>query len=150
MGLTGAYNSPLDDEAGIAVITHAFRRGVTFFDTSDAYGPHTNETLLGKALKQLPREQVQVATKFGIGQGAAGMTVCGTPEYVRACCEASLRRLDAGYIDLYYQHRVDITVPIEDTVALCSQSAPILLALPLSLPSSVKLVLFGVVAHVGS
>ncbi|KXG32909.1 probable aldo-keto reductase 1 isoform X2 [Sorghum bicolor] len=117
MGLTGSYNAPLGDEAVAAVVAHAFRRGVTFFDTSDAYGPHTNETLLGKALKQLPREQVQVATKFGIGQGAAGgMTVCGTPEYVRACCEASLRRLDAGYIDLYYQHRVDTTVPIEDTI----------------------------------
>ena len=62
---------------------------------------------------------MQVDTKFGIGQGAAGMTVCGTPEYVRACCEASLRRLDAGYIDLYYQHRVDTTFPIEDTVCLC-------------------------------
>jgi aryl-alcohol dehydrogenase-like predicted oxidoreductase len=119
MGLTGSYNAPLGDEAVAAVVAHAFRRGVTFFDTSDAYGPHTNETLLGKALKQLPREQVQVATKFGIGQGAAGgMTVCGTPEYVRACCEASLRRLDAGYIDLYYQHRVDTTVPIEDTVCV--------------------------------
>ncbi|ONM40450.1 putative aldo-keto reductase 4 [Zea mays] len=116
MGLTGTYNAPLGDEAVAAVVAHAFRRGITFFDTSDAYGPRTNETLLGKALKQLPREQVQVATKFGIGQGAAGMTVCGTPEYVRACCEASLRRLDAGYIDLYYQHRVDTTVPIEDTI----------------------------------
>nr|AVY91681.1 aldo/keto reductase [Saccharum hybrid cultivar SP80-3280] len=116
MGLTGSYNAPLGEEAVAAVVAHAFRRGVTFFDTSDAYGPHTNETLLGKALKQLPREQVQVATKFGIGQGAAGMTVCGTPEYVRACCEASLRRLDAGYIDLYYQHRVDTNVPIEDTI----------------------------------
>jgi len=70
-----------------------------------------------QALKQLPREKVQVATKFGIGQGAAGgLTVCGEPEYVRACCEASLRRLGVSYIDLYYQHRVDITVPIEDTI----------------------------------
>jgi len=104
-----------------------------------------------QALKQLPREQVQVATKFGIGQGAGGgLTVCGKPEYVRAFCEASLLRLGVGYIDLYYQHRVDTTVPIEDTVGFCSQSAPILLALPLSLPSSIKLVLFGVVAHVGS
>ena len=130
MGLTGSYNAPLGDEAVAAVVEHAFRRGVTFFDTSDAYGPHTNETLLGRALGRLPRGQVQVATKFGIGQGAAGgLTVCGEPEYVRACCEASLRRLGVSYIDLYYQHRVDITVPIEDTVALCSQSAPILLCL---------------------
>jgi aryl-alcohol dehydrogenase-like predicted oxidoreductase len=153
MGLTGAYNSPLDDEAGIAVITHAFRRGVTFFDTSDVYGPHTNEILLGKvrppfrflltplrcvvervvdawpmaacvratcvqALKQLPREQVQVATKFGIRRDGSGVgTVCGKPEYVRACCEASLRRLGIDCIDLYYQHRIDTTIPIEDTVS---------------------------------
>jgi aryl-alcohol dehydrogenase-like predicted oxidoreductase len=117
MGLTGSYNAPLGDEAVAAVVGHAFRRGVTFFDTSDAYGPHTNETLLGRALARLPRGQVQVATKFGIVQGAGGgLTVCGKPEYVRACCEASLRRLGVGYIDLYYQHRVDTTVPIEDTI----------------------------------
>uniref|UniRef100_A0A0A9DFN3 NADP-dependent oxidoreductase domain-containing protein n=1 Tax=Arundo donax TaxID=35708 RepID=A0A0A9DFN3_ARUDO len=117
MGLTGAYNSPLDDEDGAAAVAHAFRRGVTFFDTSDVYGPHTNEILLGKALKQLPRDQVQVATKFGIRLDAGGMTVCGRPEYVRACCDASLRRLGVDYIDLYYQHRVDTTIPIEDTVS---------------------------------
>ncbi|CAL4962616.1 unnamed protein product [Urochloa decumbens] len=117
MGLTGAYNSPLDDEAGIAVITHAFRRGVTFFDTSDVYGPLTNEILLGKALKQLPREQVQVATKFGIRRDETGArTVCGKPEYVRACCEASLGRLGIDCIDLYYQHRIDTTIPIEETI----------------------------------
>ncbi|XP_024315380.1 probable aldo-keto reductase 1 isoform X1 [Brachypodium distachyon] len=118
MGLTGAYNTPLDDDAGVAVIAHAFRRGVTFFDTSDVYGPHANEILLGKALKQLPREQVQVATKFGIQRDAAAgkSTVCGRPEYVRACCEASLRRLGLDHIDLYYQHRVDTTIPIEDTI----------------------------------
>ncbi|WVZ69651.1 hypothetical protein U9M48_018406 [Paspalum notatum var. saurae] len=124
MGLTtGTYNSPLDDEARIAVIKHAFRRGVTFFDTSDFYGPHTNEILLGKALKQLPREQVQVATKcgaFGLRwddeSGALSFSVSGKPEYVRACCEASLRRLGIDCIDLYYQHRIDTTVPIEDTI----------------------------------
>nr|ACG37365.1 auxin-induced protein PCNT115 [Zea mays] len=116
MGLTGAYNSPLDDEAGIAVIAHAFSRGVTLFDTSDVYGPLTNEILLGKALKQLPREQVQVATKFGIRRDESGTrTVCGRPEYVRACCEASLRRLGIDCIDLYYQHRIDTTIPIEET-----------------------------------
>ena len=144
-GLTGAYGTALDDEAAAAVVAHAFRRGVTFFDTSDIYGPHTNEILLGKvrstsiiiitygftrhlmaassssqALKQLPREQVQVATKFGLTRDAAGgaWTPCGRPEYVRACCEASLRRLAVDCIDLYYQHRVDTTVPIEDTVSL--------------------------------
>ncbi|XP_037463636.1 probable aldo-keto reductase 1 [Triticum dicoccoides] len=119
MGLTGSYSAPLSDDAGASVVAHAFRRGVTFFDSSDFYGPHTNETLLGKALKQLPREQVQVATKFGIQQYAYDEgrgAVCGRPEYVRACCEASLRRLGVDYIDLYYQHRVDTTTPIEDTI----------------------------------
>ncbi|WVZ69678.1 hypothetical protein U9M48_018426 [Paspalum notatum var. saurae] len=117
MGLTGAYNSPLDDEAGVAIIKHAFRRGVTFFDTSDVYGPLTNEILLGKALKQLPREQVQVATKFGVRRDESGArSVCGRPEYVRACCEASLSRLGIDCIDLYYQHRIDTTIPIEDTI----------------------------------
>ncbi|KAL6642986.1 hypothetical protein ACP70R_021167 [Stipagrostis hirtigluma subsp. patula] len=121
MGLTGAYNAPLDDDAGAAVVAHALRRGVTFFDTSDFYGPLANEMLLSKALKQLPREQVQVATKFGfrrddVAGGEWG--VCGRPEYVRACCEASLHRLGLDHIDLYYQHHVDTTIPIEDTVIL--------------------------------
>lgn len=117
MGLTGSYNSPVEDDAGVAVVTHAFRRGVTFFDTSDVYGPHTNEILLGKALKQLPREKVQVATKFGIQRDAQGKsTICGRPEYVRACCEASLHRLGVDHIDLYYQHRIDKNVPVEITM----------------------------------
>ncbi|KXG33406.1 hypothetical protein SORBI_3003G300500 [Sorghum bicolor] len=84
------------------------------------YGPLTNEILLGNALKLLPREQVQVATKFGLRReraaGGSSWGVCGRPEYVRACCEASLHRLGLDYIDLYYQHRVDTTVPIEDTI----------------------------------
>nr|ABG66080.1 Auxin-induced protein PCNT115, putative, expressed [Oryza sativa Japonica Group] len=117
MGLTGVYNAPVAEEDGVAVVRRAFEAGVTFFDTSDAYGPHTNEVLLGKALKQLPREKVQVATKFGIaGFDANGMLVKGTPDYVRACCEASLERLAVDYIDLYYQHRIDQSVPIEETV----------------------------------
>ncbi|KAJ1284346.1 hypothetical protein BS78_03G196600 [Paspalum vaginatum] len=117
MGLTGSYNSPLDDDTGIAVIAHAFRRGVTFLDTSNFNGPFTNEILISKALKQLPREQVQLATKFGIRRDASGaLSVCGQPEFVRASCEASLRRLGVDCIDLYYQHRVDTTVPIEDTI----------------------------------
>ncbi|XP_041018550.1 probable aldo-keto reductase 1 [Juglans microcarpa x Juglans regia] len=118
MGLTGAYNSPLSDEDGISVIKHAFSKGITFFDTADVYGPHTNEILLGKALKQLPREKIQIATKFGIKRLllSSGMDVDGSPEYVRSCCEASLKRLDVEYIDLYYQHRVDTKVPIEETI----------------------------------
>lgn len=72
-----------------------------------------------QALKQLPREQIQLATKFGIaGSDGSGMTVRGTPDYVRSCCEASLMRLGVDYIDLYYQHRVDKSVPIEDTVRI--------------------------------
>ena len=81
-----------------------------------------------QALKQLPREQVQVATKFGLRRDESGArTVCGRPEYVRACCEASLRRLDIDCIDLYYQHRIDTTVPIEETVsAACLHIRPAL------------------------
>ena len=82
------------------------------------------ESWLAQALKQLPREQVQVATKFGIQRDTHGTgTVCGRPEYVRACCEASLRRLGVDYIDLYYQHRIDTTVPIEHTVSSPSYPA---------------------------
>ncbi|KAK7397326.1 hypothetical protein VNO78_18494 [Psophocarpus tetragonolobus] len=118
MTLSGAYNDPLPQEDAISVIHHAFTRGITFFDTADAYGPNShNELLLGKALKQLPREKVQVATKFGLeGLNFPIIQVNGKPEYVRSCCEASLKRLDIEYIDLYYQHRVDQTVPIEETV----------------------------------
>ncbi|GMP40884.1 hypothetical protein CsSME_00011168 [Camellia sinensis var. sinensis] len=106
MGLTGIYNSPVSKEDGIAIIKHAFSRGVTFFDTSDIYGvDHANEILVGKALKQLPRGKIELATKFG------------TPEYVRSCCEASLKRLGVDYIDLYYVHRIDTSVPIEETVS---------------------------------
>ncbi|KAM1095740.1 hypothetical protein EV2_010881 [Malus domestica] len=118
MGLSGVYNSPVADEDGIAIIKHAFSKGITFFDTADIYGPHTNEVLLGKALKQLPREKIQVATKFGIvGQvDPPVISAKGTPEYVRSSCEGSLKRLDVDYIDLYYYHRVDSSVPIEETV----------------------------------
>ncbi|KAJ1687058.1 hypothetical protein LUZ63_018448 [Rhynchospora breviuscula] len=118
MGLTGVYNSPLSEEAGIAIIKEAFNKGITFFDTSDVYGPKTNEILIvGKALRQLPREKIQLATKFGIaGFDLNGMSVKGNPEYVRACCEASLDRLGVDYIDLYYQHSIDRSVPIEETM----------------------------------
>ncbi|XP_074561399.1 putative aldo-keto reductase 1 [Curcuma longa] len=119
MGLTGVYNAPVSDEASIAIIKHAFHNGITFFDTSDFYGPRTNEVLLGKALKQLPREKIQIATKFGISPSASsatGVVINGKPEYLRACCEESLERLGVEYIDLYYQHRVDKTVPIEETM----------------------------------
>ncbi|KAK4587460.1 hypothetical protein RGQ29_024239 [Quercus rubra] len=118
VGLSGLYNAPLSHEAGCSVIKEAFDRGITFFDTSDLYGHnHDNEIMVGKALKQLPREKVQVATKFGIIRLEDGKYgVKGTPDYVRECCEASLKRLDINYIDLYYQHRIDLSVAIEDTI----------------------------------
>ncbi|XLS96960.1 hypothetical protein HN51_039695 [Arachis hypogaea] len=91
MGLTGAYNDPLPEQEAISVIKHAFTQGITFFDTADIYGSnHANELLLAK--------------------------IKGTPDYVRSCCEASLKRLGVEYIDLYYQHRVDTSVPIEQTM----------------------------------
>ncbi|KAK7280067.1 hypothetical protein RJT34_25129 [Clitoria ternatea] len=122
-GLSGIYNAPLSHEEGCSIIKEVFNKGVTFFDTSDLYGDnHDNEIMVGKALKQLPREKVQLATKFGIVHpGGMVFRVKGTPEYVRECCEASLQRLDVKYIDLYYQHRVDTSVPIEDTMGELKQ-----------------------------
>eukprot|EP01018_Ginkgo_biloba_P009751 Gb_07744 [translate_table: standard] len=105
----------------IGLIHYAVDKGVTFFDTSDVYGPHTNEILIGKALKGI-RNRVQIATKFGVkisdekSQGYARYQAQGDPAYVRAACEASLKRLDIDCIDLYYQHRIDVTVPIEVTM----------------------------------
>lgn len=118
MGLTGIYNDPVPEEVGISIIKHAFDQGITFFDTSDFYGHHTNEILVGKALKQLPRDKVQLATKFGIVKvdSTGNIEVKGTTDYVRSCCEGSLKRLDVEYIDLYYIHRIDKTVQIEDTM----------------------------------
>lgn len=117
-GLSGIYNAPLSHEDGCLILKEVYSRGITFFDTSDLYGDHhDNEFMIGKALKQLPREKIQLATKFGIVRlEGLQFTVKGTPEYVRQCCEASLKRLGVDYIDLYYQHRVDVSVPIEDTM----------------------------------
>lgn len=116
MGLSAFYGTPVAEEDGISLIHHAFNRGITFFDTADMYGPFTNEVLVGKALKGLPREKVQLATKFGNVLIEGVFHVKGSAEYVRKACEDSLKRLDVDYIDLYYQHRVDTTVPIEETV----------------------------------
>lgn len=117
MGMSSFYGPPKAEADMIHLIHHAVNNlGVTFLDTSDVYGPHTNEILLGKALRGI-REKVQIATKFGLGRDASGnRTLRGDPEYVRAACEGSLKRLDIDCIDLYYQHRVDTTVPIEITV----------------------------------
>ncbi|KAG5534240.1 hypothetical protein RHGRI_022385 [Rhododendron griersonianum] len=118
MGLTGVYNPPVSDEDGIAVIKHAFSKGITFLDTSDIYGAdHANEILVAKALKHLPRDKIQLATKFGcVTSIPTEIVVKGTAEYTRSCCEASLKRLGVDYIDLYYIHRIDKTVPIEETM----------------------------------
>ncbi len=118
MGMSAFYGGRSDDAAAIAVIHAAIEHGVSLIDTADMYGPHTNEVLVGKALAGR-RDQVVLATKFGIKldpNDPAARGIDGRPEYVQSACEASLRRLGVDHIDLYYQHRVDPNVPIEDTV----------------------------------
>ncbi len=116
MSLSGAYGKA-DDAEGIKVIHHAIDRGVTLLDSSDMYGWGHNETLLGKALAGGKRNKIVLATKFGQVQQPGGANgVDGTPAHVKAACEASLKRLGVDVIDLYYQHRVDPNVAIEETV----------------------------------
>ncbi|TMD90869.1 MAG: aldo/keto reductase, partial [Chloroflexi bacterium] len=110
-----------DDATSIATIHRALDLGITFLDTSDAYGPHTNEELVGRAIRGR-RDQVQLATKFGILFGGNGeRTLRGDPAYVRQACEASLRRLGVDHVDLYYLHRVDPMVPIEETIGAMAE-----------------------------
>lgn len=117
MNLSGLYNDPVPEEEAISLIKHAFNKGITLFDTANTYGATANEILVGKALKQLPREKIQLCSKFGIRRLTPNsMDICGSPEYTRSCCEASLKRLGVDYIDLYYQHRIDQSIPIEDTM----------------------------------
>ncbi|KAK9287839.1 hypothetical protein L1049_016281 [Liquidambar formosana] len=116
MGMSAYYGPPKPEADMIALIHHAINSGVTFLDTSDVYGPFTNEILIGKALEGGMRERVQLATKFGISFPDGKMDVRGDPPYVRAACEASLKRLQVDCIDLYYQHRIDTRVPIEVTM----------------------------------
>jgi aryl-alcohol dehydrogenase-like predicted oxidoreductase len=115
MGMSEFYGAGDDDES-IATIHEALDRGVNFLDTADMYGPFTNERLVGRAI-QGRRDEVVLATKFGNQRGEDGtyIRINGTPEYVLAACDASLERLGVDVIDLYYQHRVDRTVPIEET-----------------------------------
>lgn len=122
MGMSDFYGAH-DDAESIATIHHALDRGVTLLDTADVYGPHTNEELVGRAIKGR-RGQAFVATKFGIVRDPAqpqARGVNGRPEYVRASCEGSLKRLGVETIDLYYQHRVDPSVPIEETVGAMAE-----------------------------
>jgi aryl-alcohol dehydrogenase-like predicted oxidoreductase len=114
MSLSGVYGASSDDD-GIALIRDALDRGITFLDTSDAYGAGHNETIVGKAIKGR-RGEIVLATKFGNLGGRGGKFADGRPEFVIASCEASLKRLGVEVIDLYYQHRIDPDVPIEDTV----------------------------------
>jgi aryl-alcohol dehydrogenase-like predicted oxidoreductase len=122
MGMS-AYYSGRDDEESVATIHRALDLGVTLLDTSDAYGPHTNEELVGRAIADR-RDEVVLATKFGIQLRAddpAYRGVRGDPEYVKEACDGSLRRLGVDHIDLYYQHRVDPNVPIEETVGAMAE-----------------------------
>ena len=116
MGMSEFYGAG-DEQESIATIHHAIERGVNFLDTADMYGVGRNEELVGKAIRDR-RDRVFLATKFGNVRGPAGefLGVKGDPDYVRSACEASLKRLGVEIIDLYYQHRVDPNVPIEDTV----------------------------------
>mgnify|MGYP000420279895 CR=1 FL=1 len=115
MGMSEFY-ATCSEEEGIATIHSAIEQGVNFLDTSDMYGPFTNEILIGKAIADR-REKVILATKFGNERTPEGqyLGVNGRPEYIRKCCDASLKRLKVSVIDLYYQHRVDPKVPIEET-----------------------------------
>lgn len=122
MGMSEFYG-PGDEAQNIATLERALELGITFWDTSDAYGPHTNEELIGRVL-QGRRDKVFLATKFGIVRDPANPAargVSGSPAYVRQSVEGSLRRLKTDYIDLYYQHRVDRTVPIEETVGAMAE-----------------------------
>jgi aryl-alcohol dehydrogenase-like predicted oxidoreductase len=117
MGMSAFYGDR-DDEESVRTIHRALDLGVTFLDTSDMYGPHTNEQLVGRAIADR-RDEVVLATKFGIKfdpDDPARRGVDGRPEYVRECIEGSLRRLGVDHVDLYYQHRVDPDTPIEETV----------------------------------
>ena len=121
MGMSEFYGRGDEDEA-IRTIHRALELGIDFLDTADMYGPFTNEKLVGRAIADR-RDAVVVATKFGNVRGENGerLGIDGSPEYVRKACDASLRRLGTDHIDLYYQHRVDQTVPIEETVGAMAE-----------------------------
>jgi aryl-alcohol dehydrogenase-like predicted oxidoreductase len=118
MGMSFSYGAPKDVQEMITLLHAAVDRGITFFDTAEVYGPHTNEVLVGKALSPI-REKVVIATKFGFNTDSANakpgaQSLNSRPDHIRQVVEESLKRLNTDYIDLYYQHRVDPDVPIED------------------------------------
>jgi aryl-alcohol dehydrogenase-like predicted oxidoreductase len=142
MGMSEFYGATNDQES-VATIHRALDLGVSLLDTADVYGPYKNEELVGRAVRDR-RDRALIATKFGIVRGPDPTTrsVSGRPEYVRASCEASLRRLGLETIDLYYQHRVDPNVPIEDTVGamaeLVRQGKVRLLGLSEAAPATIR------------
>lgn len=113
MGLSFGYGKPTERNEAIKLIRSAYKQGITFFDTAEAYGPFANEELLGEALAPF-RKEVVIATKFGFKDGKPELGVDSRPETIKAVAEAALKRLKTDYIDLFYQHRVDTNVPIED------------------------------------
>jgi len=121
MGMSEFYGSSSEAQ-NLRVLDRAADIGCTFWDTSDMYGPFTNEILLSKALKGR-RDRITLATKFGVSRGEDGswQGISGRADYVKACCDASLKRLGTDYIDLYYQHRVDPETPIEETVGAMAE-----------------------------
>jgi len=121
MGMSDFYGQS-DDTKNLKLLDEALEIGCNFWDTADMYGPFTNEELLGKALANR-REKVILATKFGVKRGKDGswFGISGSPKYVKACCNASLKRLNTDYIDLYYQHRPDPKVPIEETIGAMAE-----------------------------
>jgi len=124
MGLSFGFGPPVDNKEGIALIRAAVERGVTFFDTAEVYGPFTNEELVGEALAPF-RDQVVIATKFGWeanpADGGKWTSLNSRPEHIKKVAEASLKRLKVDAIDLFYQHRVDLNVPIEDVAGAVKQ-----------------------------